>query len=103
MGLSIAGSNIGGAFPWDIVPAQGTGYQYQSAPVSREFTDLDLYLMGSAARRRGQPPRGTEPEPAAVPGCAVAVSTVTINDIVGSQERAFPMPPRRRSSSATRP
>jgi hypothetical protein len=90
MGLSIAGSNVGGAFPWDIVPAGG-GYQYQSAAVTREFNDLDLYLMGLlppagvgnhlVAQNQSQQP---------CQGCAVAVSTVTINDIVGSQGARLP-------------
>ena len=91
MGLSIAGSNVGGAFPWDIVPAQSGGYQYQSAAVTREFTDMDLYLMGLllpagvsnhlVAQNQSQQP---------CQGCAVAVSTVTINDIVGSQGARLP-------------
>jgi len=90
MGFSIAGSNVGGSFPWDIVPVGG-GYQYQAAPVTQEFNDFDLYLMGLlppgsvgnqlVAQNQSQQP---------CQGCAVAVSTVTINDVVMSQGARSP-------------
>lgn len=90
MGLSIAGSNIGGSFPWDIVPVSG-GYHYLATPVTNEFTDLDLYLMGLlppgsvgthlVAQNQSQQP---------CHGCAVAVSPVTVNDVIGFQGARSP-------------
>jgi hypothetical protein len=46
MGLSIAGSNVGGLFPYDLIPLPDGTYRLQTSQPIGEFTDLDLYLMG---------------------------------------------------------
>ena len=90
MGLSIAGSNVGGSFPYDIVPAGG-GYQYVNSGVTNEFNDFDLYLMGLlapgnvanqlVAQNQSQQPCHM---------CPVAVTTVSINDVIAAQGARVP-------------
>src|SRR6185295_2035282 len=66
MGFSIPPSGQGGAFPFVLVFQSPGLYLVQSAPVTREYTPLDLYLMGLLA-------------PAAVP--PFVVTTAAIGDI----------------------
>ncbi len=44
MGYDIAGPGL--TFPYELVALPSGDYEMQSAPELREFTDLDLYLMG---------------------------------------------------------
>ena len=49
MGYSIPGSNVGGDFPYDLIPVGGGNYRVHVNPrasLDVGFTDLDLYLMG---------------------------------------------------------
>lgn len=45
MGKSIPGSNVGGSFPYQLIP-EGDNYRTESLPGEPLFNDLELYLMG---------------------------------------------------------
>jgi hypothetical protein len=48
MGLSIAGTNVGGNFNYDIVPLPDGTYRLVGATEQPYFSDMELYLMGLA-------------------------------------------------------
>lgn len=46
MGTNLPGSIVGGTFNFDLAPLGGSDYQVLPSPPLREFSKLDLYLMG---------------------------------------------------------
>jgi len=55
MGFNIAGTNVGGQYPWALQP-QGNGtYKFVAEQTTREFSDFDLYLMGLMPAREVTP------------------------------------------------
>jgi hypothetical protein len=44
--MSIAGSNVGGTFPWQLTPVGGGNVRVNRADPAEVFSPLDLYVMG---------------------------------------------------------
>ena len=80
MGFNIPGSSVGGDFPYDVTAVTATTARITDAPVTKEFSDFDLYLMGllpSSAVTPGIVVQGTP-----CSGCVLPSSTITINDVI---------------------
>ncbi|HEY8180894.1 MAG TPA: hypothetical protein VII32_01550 [Thermoanaerobaculia bacterium] len=80
MGWNIPPTNQGGDFPWIITPVSASSARTNAGPVTREFGDFDLYLMGFI------PPSAVSPglillgQPCE--GCVIATTPITINDVI---------------------
>jgi len=80
MGFNIPGSSVGGDFPYDVAAVTATTARLTDAPVTKEFSDFDLYLMGllpSSAVTPGIVVQGTP-----CSGCVLPSSAITINDVI---------------------
>ena len=96
MGFNIAGSNVGGNFPWDIAPA-GAGFaRVTTRTADPGFTDFDLYLMGllppssvgDALLLDGNPCHN----------CTVPATKITINDVINTHGPRLPAWPNAQKS-----
>lgn len=93
MGFNISGSGVGGDFPFELVLLPNGQYQFQSAALPREFTDLDLYLMGLLpASQVGTHLVVKNQNQQICHDCFVqgAVEKVSINDVITVQGARFP-------------
>lgn len=80
MGFNIPGSSVGGDFPYDVTPVTATTARLTDAPVTREFSDFDLYLMGllpSSAVTPGIIVQGTP-----CSGCVLPSTSFSIDDVI---------------------
>jgi hypothetical protein len=80
MGFNIPGTSVGGDFPYDVTAVTATTARITDSPVTKEFNDFDLYLMGllpSSAVTPGIIVQGTP-----CSGCVLPSSTITINDVI---------------------
>jgi hypothetical protein len=80
MGFNIAGSSVGGDFPYDVTAVTPTTARLTDAPVTKEFSDFDLYLMGLLPSSAVTP--GIIVQGNACSGCILPSSTITINDVI---------------------
>ncbi len=80
MGFNIPGSSVGGDFPYDVAAVTATTARLTDAPVTKEFSDFDLYLMGLLPASAVAPGIVVQGTPCS--GCVLASSTITINDVV---------------------
>ncbi len=80
MGFNIPPSNQGGEFPYAIEPAGPGSYRVTSRPVSNEFSDFDLYLMGLIPASQVAP--GVVLEGTLCTNCTMAGTTITVEDII---------------------
>jgi hypothetical protein len=80
MGFNIAGSNVGGDFPYDVTAVTSTTARLTDAPVTKEFSDFDLYLMGLLPASAVAPGIVVQGNPCS--GCVLPSSTITINDVI---------------------
>jgi len=96
MGFNIAGSNVGGNFPWVVEPA-GTGFARTTTRQSDpEFTDFDLYLMGLI-------PPSAVGEALLLDGtpchnCTVPATKLTINDVLNQHGPRLPAWPNAKNA-----
>jgi hypothetical protein len=90
MGFSLA-SGAGGSFPYKLVFQSPGLYRVQSSPVTREYSALDLYLMGLLPPAEVPPfvvttaPIGDIVDGAIVPGTAL-----TIDDVIAVEGPRVP-------------
>ena len=90
MGFNIPGGSQGGKFPYAIEPA-GTGlYRVTSRPVTKEFSDFDLYLMGLLPASQVSP--GVVLEGTMCENCTMAGSAITVQDIIATHGPRLPDP-----------
>ena len=93
MGLSIAGSNVGGQFPWALTSLGNGTVRINRATPSDRFTPLDLYVMGFVAPDSVPPvyvlPTTANPN-TFVDGMISPATTYTINDYVAGQSARVP-------------
>jgi hypothetical protein len=80
MGFNIPGSSVGGDFPYDVTAVTATTARLTDAPVTKEFNDFDLYLMGLLPASSVAPGIIVQGTPCS--GCVLPSSTITINDII---------------------
>ena len=88
MGFNIPGTSVGGDFPYDVTAVTATTARITDAPVTKEFSDFDLYLMGllpSSAVTPGIVVQGTP-----CSGCVLPSSTITINDVIAANGPRVP-------------
>jgi hypothetical protein len=91
MGLSIPGTGVGGSFPYQFVFQSPGTYLVQSAPVTREFSPLDLYLMGLLPPASVPPfVVSTAPIGDIVPGAIVPGIALTIDEVIASEGPRVP-------------
>jgi len=80
MGFNIPGSSVGGDFPYDVTAVTSTTARLTDAPVTKEFSDFDLYLMGLLPPSAVAPGIIVQGNPCN--GCTLPSSTITINDVI---------------------
>ncbi|HSY52367.1 MAG TPA: hypothetical protein VLC46_26435 [Thermoanaerobaculia bacterium] len=80
MGFNIPGSSVGGDFPYDVTAVTATTARLTDAPVTKEFSDFDLYLMGLLPPSAVAPGIVVQGNPCS--GCILPSSTITINDVI---------------------
>ncbi len=80
MGFNIPGSSVGGDFPYDVTAVTATTARITDAPVTKEFSDFDLYLMGLLPASAVAPGIVVQGTPCS--GCVLPSSTLTINDVI---------------------
>ena len=80
MGFNIPGTSVGGDFPYDVTAVTATTARVTDAPVTKEFSDFDLYLMGLLPSSAVAP--GIVVQGSACSGCILPSSTITINDVI---------------------
>jgi hypothetical protein len=80
MGFNIPGSSVGGDFPYDVTAVTATTARITDAPVTKEFSDFDLYLMGLLPASAVAP--GIIVQGSACSGCVLPSSPITINDVI---------------------
>ncbi|HXH41611.1 MAG TPA: hypothetical protein VNN08_23505 [Thermoanaerobaculia bacterium] len=80
MGFNIPGSSVGGDFPYDVTAVTSTTARLTDAPVTKEFSDFDLYLMGLLPSSAVAPGIVVQGNPCS--GCVLPSSTITINDVI---------------------
>jgi hypothetical protein len=88
MGFNIPGSSVGGDFPYDVTAVTATTARLTDAPVTKEFSDFDLYLMGllpASSVRPGIIVTGTP-----CSGCVLPSSTITIGDVIAANGPRVP-------------
>lgn len=88
MGFNIAGSNVGGDFPYEITAVTSTTARVRLSTTTKEFSDLDLYLMGFV------PPSAVPPaiivQSSGCTDCVVPSSTLTIDDVIAANGARTP-------------
>ncbi|HEX7676525.1 MAG TPA: hypothetical protein VF713_00260 [Thermoanaerobaculia bacterium] len=80
MGFNIPGSSVGGDFPYYVTAVTATTARTTDAPVTKEFSDFDLYLMGLLPPSAVSPGIIVQGNPCS--GCVLPSSTITINDVI---------------------
>jgi FG-GAP-like repeat len=88
MGFNIPGSIVGGNFPYNLVPLPNGDYRLEQTTPLREFTDLDLYLMGLLpATEVGSHIVFANQSQPICNGCILSgpVVTVTVGDVIAAQ------------------
>jgi hypothetical protein len=80
MGFNIPGSSVGGDFPYDVTAVTATTARITDAPVTKEFSDFDLYLMGLLPASAVAPGIIVQGTPCS--GCVLPSSPITINDVI---------------------
>jgi len=80
MGFNIPGSSVGGDFPYDVTAVTATTARVTDSPVTKEFSDFDLYLMGLLPASAVAPGIIVQGTPCS--GCVLPSSTLTINDVI---------------------
>jgi hypothetical protein len=80
MGFNIPGTSVGGDFPYDVTVVTATTARITDAPVTKEFSDFDLYLMGLLPASVVTPGIIVQGSPCS--GCVLPSSTITINDVI---------------------
>jgi len=80
MGFNIPGSSVGGDFPYDVTAVTATTARITDAPVTKEFSDFDLYLMGLLPASAVVPGIVVQGTPCS--GFTLPSSTITINDVI---------------------
>ena len=81
MGFNIPGTTVGGDFPYDVTAVTASTARLTDAPVTKEFSDFDLYLMGLLPSSAVAP--GIVVQGSACSGCVLPSSTITISDVIG--------------------
>jgi hypothetical protein len=81
MGFNIPGTSVGGDFPYDVTAVTATTARLTDAPVTKEFSDFDLYLMGLLPSSAVAPGIVVQGNPCS--GCVLPSSTITISDVIG--------------------
>jgi len=80
MGFNIPGSSVGGDFPYAVTAVTATTARLTDSPVTKEFSDFDLYLMGLLPASAVAP--GIIVQGSACSGCVLPSSTITISDVI---------------------
>lgn len=80
MGYNIPGSSVGGDFPYDVTAVTPTTARITDAPVTKEFSDFDLYLMGLLPASAVAPGIVVQGNPCS--GCVLPSSSLTINNVI---------------------
>jgi len=80
MGFNIPGSSVGGDFPYDVTAVTATTARITDSPVTKEFSDFDLYLMGLLPASAVAPGIVVQGTPCS--GCVLPSGTITINDVI---------------------
>jgi len=80
MGFNIPGSSVGGDFPYTVTPVTASTARVQLSTSTKEFSDLDLYLMGFLPASAVAPMTIVQTQ--GCNDCVVASSTLTINDVI---------------------
>jgi len=80
MGFNIPGTSVGGDFPYDVTAVTATTARIVDSPVTKEFSDFDLYLMGLLPASAVAPGIVVQGTPCS--GCVLPSSTITINDVI---------------------
>jgi hypothetical protein len=82
---------VGLDFPYDLIPEGGGIYRMEFATYQREYTDLDLYLMGFL------PPDSvgsnfvfSDPDQPVCDGCSGPVTFFTVGDVIAAQGARIP-------------
>jgi hypothetical protein len=80
MGWNIPPTNEGGDFPWNITPVSANTARTNGGAVTREFHDLDLYLMGFIPPSAVSPGLILQGQPCE--GCVIATTPITIGEVI---------------------
>jgi hypothetical protein len=88
IGFNIPGSSVGGDFPYDVTAVTATTARITDAPVTKEFGDFDLYLMGLLPASGVAPGIVVQGTPCS--GCVLPSSAFTINDVIAANGARVP-------------
>ena len=88
MGFNIPGSSVGGDFPYDVTTVTATTARTTASPVTKEFSDFDLYLMGLLPTSSVSPGIVLQGTPCS--GCVLPSTTFTINDVIAANGGRVP-------------
>jgi len=88
MGFNIPGSNVGGAFTWEITPVTATTARTTGTQAKDDFTDFDLYLMGFIPPSQVAP--GIIVQGTPCQNCVLPTSTITVNDVIATNDARTP-------------
>ena len=88
MGWNIPGTSVGGDFPYSVTAVTATTARVTDAPVTKEFSDFDLYLMGLLPASAVAPGIVVQGSPCS--GCVLPSSTITVSDVIAVNGARLP-------------